>query len=190
MSRAVTLVLAGAVALTGVACAKKGEKRATAEADRIAAAQDVLVSFRQDLVAALTEGLAQGPEAAIEACRVRAPEIASAYSTDSVRVGRTSHRLRNPDNAPEPWIEPILRAYADGREKAPYRTVVLDDGSFAYVEPLYVAPMCTTCHGVDIPAPLRERIAGLYPDDRAIGFEAGDFRGLAWVTISRGNGPD
>ena len=39
---------------------------------------------------------------------LRAPEIAAGLSTDGVRVGRTSHRLRNPANAPRPWMEPVL----------------------------------------------------------------------------------
>ena len=59
-----------------------------------------LKPFKQKLMQALTDGLQQGPVAAIDKCQLEAPMIAAALSQDGIRVGRSSHRLRNPGNAP------------------------------------------------------------------------------------------
>ena len=52
--------------------------------------------------------------AAIDACRVEAPRIAERVGAAGVAAGRTSHRLRNPANAPEPWMVPPLDEFRAG----------------------------------------------------------------------------
>lgn len=148
-------------------------------------AASVLAPFKRDLMAALTEGLAKGPENALDACRVRAPELAGAASTPVIDVGRTSHKLRNPANAPHDWVKPLLDAYvANPSDRSP-RLVDLPDGHQGYVEPIIVQPMCTTCHGSEVAASVKARIDALYPADRATGFAPGDFRGLFWIEFKR-----
>jgi hypothetical protein len=61
--------------------------------------------------------------------------------------------------------------------------VELEDGRFGYVEPIRVEKVCLMCHGAEVPPPIAERIASLYPDDEATGFKEGDFRGLFWITM-------
>jgi hypothetical protein len=97
-----------------------------------------------------------------------------------VEVGRTSHRLRNPANAPRPWMEPLLAAYRAAPERAP-RAVAIGAGRVGYVEPITVKPMCLACHGSELAPGVRARLAELYPEDRATGFAVGDFRGLFWA---------
>jgi hypothetical protein len=80
-------------------------------------------------------------------------------------------------------VVPLLAAYAEGREEKPWRAVRLDDGDFGYVEPIRVGPICLRCHGGEVAPEIRERLAALYPDDQATGFEQGDFRGLFWVRM-------
>jgi hypothetical protein len=141
----------------------------------------IVAGFRAGLMDALKEGLRKGPAEAIEACRLAAPAIAASAGSPGVHVGRTSHRLRNPANAPKAWMKPLLDDYVAGRGLAGPRVVHLGDGGVGYVEPITVQPMCLTCHGPAVGAGLRERLADLYPEDRATGFAAGDFRGLFWV---------
>jgi hypothetical protein len=43
------------------------------------------------------------------------------------------------------------------------------------------------CHGPDVAPPIAGRIATLYPDDAATGFEESDFRGLFWITMPLDN---
>lgn len=141
----------------------------------------ILAPFKQDLQRALLDGLAQGPEEAIAACRVAAPEIADALSRDGVRVGRASHRLRNPSNTAPVWVTPILDRYAnDPSDRAP-RTVSLGDDRLGYVEPIVLQPLCLTCHGQNVAPAVAARIRELYPADQAVGYQAGDLRGVFWT---------
>lgn len=159
-------------------------------AGRLERGRQALAPFQAGLQAALQEGLAKGPLEAIDTCRVQAPAIARAASTnagpdvEAVEVGRTSHRLRNPSNAPRDWVRPLLDGYlAEPGNRAP-RAVDLGSGRWGYVQPILVQPQCLTCHGSAIAGPLSARIAVLYPKDRAVGFRDGDFRGLFWAEIA------
>ena len=143
----------------------------------------LLQPFKQDLMAALREGLAKGPAEAVAACQIRAPEIARALTRDGVRVGRSSHRLRNPDNAAPDWVAPILADFLAHPENQNARVSSLPDGRSGYVEPIVLQPLCATCHGAALAPALSERIKALYPEDRAIGFEVGDLRGVFWVEL-------
>jgi hypothetical protein len=147
-------------------------------------AQAELGPYKSRLVSALTMAVAESPVKAIDVCSVKAPEIAASLGSDRVRMGRTSHRLRNPNNAPEAWVEPLLADYVAHPDHRDPRAVRLDDGAIGFVEPIYVKPLCLVCHGPSIPPEVGERIAALYPDDQATGFNVGDFRGLFWVTMS------
>ncbi len=141
----------------------------------------LLEPFKRDLQQALLDGLASGPEEAVAACRIAAPEIARSLSSAGVRVGRASQRLRNRANAAPPWVEPVLEAYARDSALREARTVALEDGRSGYVEPIIVQPLCLACHGTDLAPAVAERIAALYPNDRAIGYAVGDLRGVFWV---------
>ncbi len=57
----------------------------------------------------------------------------------------------------------------------------IGDGRVGYVEPITVQPLCLGCHGSTLAPGIADELNELYPDDRATGFAAGDFRGLFWV---------
>lgn len=145
--------------------------------------QASLAPFKASLQRALKAGLADGPVAAVEACRLRAPEIAQAMSQDGHRVGRASHRLRNPDNVAPDWVAPVLARYLAEPASRKAATVRLADGRIGYVEPIVLAPLCVTCHGDGLAPELAAHIAKLYPEDQAIGFQPGDLRGVFWVEM-------
>lgn len=178
----------GIVALASAAVvlpACQPDSRSADDPQVVARAREALDPFKKQLMAALQEGLAEGPEAAIDACRVRAPQIAASLSSDAVRVGRTSHRLRNPRNAPAPWMEPLLDEFLRAAPgEIDHRVVAAGPGRVGYVEPIYLQPVCAACHGEAISASLRERIRAAYPEDRATDFAVGDFRGLFWVELA------
>jgi hypothetical protein len=177
-SRSIPLLfLAGALA---VSTASSGAAPPAARwIERGAAA---LAPFKQRLLATLRAALERGPEAAIDACRVEAPRLAAEASGSGVRVGRTSHRLRNPRNAPEPWMQPLLDAYLAGASLEP-QAVGIGPGRVGYVEPILVQPLCLVCHGETLAPEVAARLDALYPEDRARGFRAGDFRGLFWAEL-------
>jgi hypothetical protein len=165
-----------------VALAAAGAARSDAAADPAAR----LAPFKRALKQALLDGLARGPAEAVDACRVRAPALAAEASTGDVRVGRTSHRLRNPANAPPDWVAPVLAEWkVEGADRSP-RTLAIGPGRIGYVEPIAVQPLCLTCHGETLAPGVAERISALYPEDRAVGFREGDFRGLFWLEMPSG----
>lgn len=141
----------------------------------------LLAPFKHDLQQALRSGLAQGPVEAIAACRLKAPEISDALSRDGVRLGRTSLHLRNPANAGPDWVVSVLETYANNPSDRAPRNVSLQNNRSGYVEPIFVQPVCLTCHGDEMAPDVTARISELYPADRAVGYEVGDLRGVFWV---------
>jgi hypothetical protein len=152
----------------------------------MARAQANLLPFKQELKAALVGALGEGAESSIQICREQAPEIAASVGEAGVTMGRTSHQLRNPNNAPEPWMEPLLAAYVENPENAEPRAVDLGGGTFGYVEPIYVESFCLSCHGITIAPEVEAKIQELYPQDEARGFRVEDFRGMFWVKLPMG----
>ncbi len=158
------------------------------EAARLAAGRAAIAPFQAALQAALQSGLARGPLAALEVCQVEAPAIARdtavpAPAGTRVEVGRTSHRLRNPANAPRDWVRPLLGIYTQSTGTAP-RVVELGPGHWGYVEPISVQPLCLGCHGSALAEPVASRLRDLYPQDAATGFSVGEFRGLFWAEFT------
>lgn len=171
------------LALGSLSCQKAGSE---VRAEEMARAQESLLSFKQELKGALVSALGEGPEGAIQVCRDQAPAIAARLSEGGVTMGRTSHLVRNPDNAPEPWLEPLLAAYLEDPESSEPRAVDLGNGTFGYVEPIYIESFCLSCHGITVSPEVEASLRELYPQDQARGFRVGDFRGLFWVKMPRG----
>jgi len=127
-----------------------------------------------------------GPLIAIQVCRDAAPEIARQVGEEThFRIGRTSHRLRNPANRPPAWAVDQVKKIARGDPTAGRepRVFVRSDGTEGITLPITMQKMCVTCHGTNeqIPPAVGEVLAEAYPDDRAKDFEPGDLRGLIWV---------
>lgn len=178
------LLAAGAIALLGAA----PDDAATAKR-----AQEALLPLKKELMGALQAAIAEGgPVAAINVCRLKAPEIAArASAAPGIALGRTSHRLRNPDNAPEPWMKPLLERYVGKMpdEVPPHVVVHLPEGQGkGYVEPIYTAGLCLTCHGQALAPEVTAKLDELYPKDVARGFAPGEFRGLFWVKLTEPEG--
>lgn len=171
MAVSVGLALVG-FALVGVA------QEASGPASRGAA---LLAPFKTALMQELVEGLEAGPVAAIGVCRLRAPAIADGLEAMGVRVGRSSHRLRNPANRAPDWVRPLLDHYRDTPAERGPIVVPLGDGRNGYVEPIMVQPLCLACHGTTLEPSVTEALATMYPDDRASGYAVGELRGVFWV---------
>jgi hypothetical protein len=129
-----------------------------------------------------------GPAGAVTACRDEAQALTATVAQEQgIEVGRTSHRLRNPKNAPRPWVEPFLTAAA-GKKAAEVQPVVVDLGDrLGLLKPIPTAELCTTCHGAaDALSPEVIRILKEgYPEDRAVGFAPGDMRGFFWAEVRK-----
>ena len=142
-----------------------------------------LQPFKQQLMQALQQGMQEGAENAIDVCRLEAPAIAAATSGNGVQIGRSSHRVRNPNNAPTEWQQSAIDHYLASEDRQPM-LVDLGEGQMGYMEPIMTAPMCLACHGSELASGVQSALTQMYPDDQAIGFSAGDLRGIFWVTLA------
>jgi hypothetical protein len=150
-------------------------------------------AFAEDLKAELLAAIKErGAVSAIPVCSARAPEIArQASAAYELSIGRTSLRVRNPANAPDPWEARILDRFAAraeaGEDMAGMEAVEIaeKDGRphLRYMKAIPVQEVCLTCHGSAIAPAVLEQIDAFYPDDQATGFALGDLRGA--FTVSR-----
>ena len=137
------------------------------------------------LSASISEG---GPAAGIEVCSSEAPGIASAVAeANQVRIGRTSHKLRNPANSGPAWVARVVEDKSGTR-----RYFSGPDGTLAVATPIPLGQMCAQCHGpvAGISAEVKAALAKRYPQDTATGFEVGEVRGWFWVEVPRQSGSD
>ncbi len=147
----------------------------------------ILAGFKSQLQSALQAGMSEGPVEAIAVCRIQAPEIAGSLSRDGIRVGRASHRLRNPANIAPDWVKPILAGYLDAATDREPQEVTLPGNRSGYVEPIVTQPLCLNCHGKALAPAVADKLGELYPDDQAVGFAVGELRGVFWVEYPRGS---
>lgn len=145
-------------------------------------------ALKSELMAAMTAG---GPLQAIDVCHARAPAIAKEISEQQgLEVSRVSQRNRNAGNAPAAWQATVLEDFQARLESGE------DPGSltwqelaetqsgreFRFMKAIPTQPLCLACHGKAIAPPVTEKLAELYPGDKATGFEEGDLRG-AFVVV-------
>lgn len=124
---------------------------------------------------------ADGPVAAIDVCHVKAPEIAEQISLDGWHVARTSLKVRNPENTPDEWETAVLTDFAkrmeSGEDPKMLEAIQTENGEFRYMKAIPTAAVCLACHGSNIAEPIAAKIASLYPQDQATGFNEGELRG-------------
>jgi hypothetical protein len=129
----------------------------------------------------------EGVEAAVPFCHENVKKIAKSAAgerLDKYEFGRTSHKIRNASNSPQPWALKYLKDF-EGKKKdevnKDYIIHQLENGKKVYLEPLYVEAKCLMCHGKQVTQNVSEKINKLYPEDKATGFNLGEFRGFIWI---------
>jgi hypothetical protein len=171
------------------------------ESDRVRAiakpvAQTLLTTIREELTHALAKG---GPAGAISVCQIQAPALTSEVRDRARPAGtifllkRTSNLVRNPADAPDPVERQALQIYLEAEarhESLPpdllQKVVTEGKTTYRYYQPIRVAALCLSCHGD--PATLSSGVKTLlrerYPQDQAVGYKDGDFRGLVVVGLT------
>ena len=155
--------------------------------EQVAASRATVKEFLASLKAELQKGMQDGgPVNALSVCNMTAPGIANTYSVrKGWSVGRTSLKVRNPDNAPDIWEQAVLQEFERRKHAGEdpgtieYYEKVEQDGEpvFRYMKAIPTAELCVVCHGTDIDPLVDARIRELYPADQARGFRPGDIRG-------------
>jgi hypothetical protein len=148
-----------------------------AEKSRLLAAKEKLFTRLSDRL--MTAMSTSGPAAAIEVCQVEAKSIAIEVGKEAnVRIGRTGVRLRNVSNQPPSWAQKLV---ADRTDTAVFAK--LSNERAVALLPIKLQAQCLMCHGPsEVLSPdVTEKLAKLYPQDRATGFSEGELRGWFWV---------
>jgi hypothetical protein len=181
--------VAGLLAFAVILPAHAGELEQRAAASQ-AAIQGFASALQSELVSAMQQG---GPVEAISVCNQRAPEIASGISEETGwSVGRTSLKLRNPDNAPDDWERAVLEDFdtrlAAGTPAAEltHHEVVTDGDEtvFRFMRAIPTGGVCLACHGSPLGGEIQHALERLYPNDQATGYVEGQVRG-AFTIIQR-----
>ena len=156
----------------------------------------VIQEFAQQLQGALGKAMREeGPVKAIEVCNQAAPAIAQAEAQKhGWGVGRTSLKLRNPDNAPDAWERAVLQqfeqraAQGESPQGMAHFEVVEQNGRqvFRFMSAIGMPPMeqmpCLMCHGTEIRPDISAKLDRLYPNDQARGYRPGMIRGAFTIT--------
>ncbi len=157
-----------------------------AEAVALAKASEGIKAFGGALKSKLLEEVGKGDAVvAASVCAQDAPAIAARVALDKgVIVGRSSSKLRNPENAGPDWVQAWL---ADNQaEVRPAGLSEVVDGEARVLKPLYIEGPCLTCHGPaeSLSDPARAFLSERYPDDQATGYSMGELRGAIWATAA------
>jgi hypothetical protein len=140
--------------------------------------------------ALMTTIASKGLPAAVSYCNEQALPITNYYASAGISIQRVAAKYRNANNQLDSLDKIQWNKYeqlkASGDTLSP-AVVELND-AFVYYKPIMLQPMCTSCHGeknTAIPPMLQATIDSLYPQDKAVGFAAGDLRGMWKIRFSK-----
>ena len=188
--------LAGIVILAG--CKVKNEvnlkptdKKKIVEIGELTANR-LLMTLKGELVKTLKDD----PSKAIDVCSQKAIPLTKKVEEEvdhGIKIKRTSFKYRNPSNAPDTYEKEALKYFEENlKEKGSLpkyyiQKVKEEDGKvyYRYYKPLKVKAVCLTCHGEKkyIDENIYKKIKSIYPNDKAINYKVGDFRGVIRVSI-------
>jgi hypothetical protein len=197
------LITAGMVLLA--ACSNDGGSSDASDTARALAAEDSAYAVEQGgaIAGAIASGLVQrlqaelataGAAGAVDFCARAALILTDSLVAEQpvgTAVRRTATRIRNPSNAPDD-LEAVALAWFDSVHAmtgAVPQYLVQDAGAgeVRLYRPLMIQPFCTQCHGSpsDLAPGVQAILDERYPDDRAIGYQDGDLRGVIRVSLPR-----
>lgn len=182
------------LALSGLFCSAPALAAEDDLAALTAEAAGIVGAFSDELRGELMTAMkAGGPVNAISVCNEKAPAIAAAHEAASGwSVARSSHKLRNPDNAADAYTAAaiadfVAREAAGEPAKSLSRAEIVEEGGqkvFRFVKAIPTGQPCLNCHGGDEVKPeVVAKLAEFYPDDAARGFGVDQMRGV--FTLSK-----
>ncbi len=145
------------------------------------------------LASSLKQALEEGGVAnAIGYCSVAAQVISDSLSLlHDAEIRRVTLRPRNPKNAPTKDEKLVLHDYQSKKDTGAKLLAQVLDGderTVSYYAPILISDFCLKCHG-KIGNDIREddyaEIIKRYPEDQAIGYAAGDLRGVWHIKLEK-----
>ncbi|MFK7933715.1 MAG: DUF3365 domain-containing protein [Saprospiraceae bacterium] len=144
------------------------------------------VALSQELKTAYQQG---GMENAVQYCNIHAlPITDSLAQANKVQIKRVSDRVRNPQNIANVNEKELILNYKKQLEQNEQlkAQILTNDDNTVYYQPILLNEFCLNCHGTlgkELDSLKYQTIKSLYPEDRAIGYQAGDLRGMWKVTF-------
>jgi hypothetical protein len=151
-------------------------------------AKETTAAFGAALKAELVTAMQSGDAlSAIDVCHTKAPQIAAAVALDNgMEISRVSLKNRNRNNAANDWQIDVLKSFEtrlqSGENAQSLTWNEIRDGEFRFMKAIPTGGLCLQCHGQAITPAVAEKIAELYPQDRATGYTEGEIRGAFVVT--------
>ncbi len=186
------------VILLLIGCAQQQESTTdTAVREDLPAVKQKGMEITKEAFGTLSSNLQQamsdgGVSHALKFCNVNAIPLTDSLSEQAgIDIRRASHLPRNPLNEADSLEMESIREYLAKIEnnKAPEPLTYRSGNAFIYHAPIRINNgLCLNCHGQpgsDITEENLALINNLYSEDRAIGFEMGDLRGIWSIRIPK-----
>jgi len=152
------------------------------------------MALMKNLKSHLMEAMEAGePAEALEFCATQAialTEEVQATLKPDVTIKRTSFRFRNPANAPDSLEEVALNYFEATKQKEDvlpenYIQTVANKNEYRYYKPMKMAALCLNCHGKtdQLDEAVQTSLQQNYPEDLAVDYQVGEFRGVIRVSI-------
>lgn len=135
----------------------------------------------------------KGPLAAINICAEKAYSITKSVENsigNGIELKRTTFKYRDPLDKPDKYEKEALEYFENalkqtGKLPKYYIQKVHINGKtyYKYYKPLRISKACLMCHGSNVNPKISEKIHENYPNDKAMGYKLGDFRGVVVATI-------
>jgi hypothetical protein len=156
--------------------------------ERVRKARELVQAFHERFKAALHASLkTDGIAGSVAPYQSFVAELLTTLSEESqFEIGRTSTRLRNPDNGSDAWelaglerFAADIKAGADPMKLERFEVTRTREGQnlFRYMSPIMMRDSCLGCHGTEVKADVKSEISKIYSDDKALGYSLGDMRG-------------
>lgn len=122
----------------------------------------------------------------VKGCESIAQNMLIQNGTGGWDLERTSLNFRNPDNKPDSWeanqLKQFQKAFENGKPISQMSVERLTSVGpkkvvYKYMKAIEAEPVCLNCHGSNMLDTVNENLAIHYPNDKAVGYKAGDLMG-------------
>ncbi len=180
------LLLANLFIFTSFAYSETNEKNVKIKSIGEYYSKLLLSNLKKELKNAIKQG---GVINAISVCSKKALKITENIpkKCEGIKIKRTTFKYRNPKNKPTDYEKEALNYFISHKKERFYIQKIKINNKiyYNYYKKLTVVGICLKCHGniKRMNKRLIKKLKELYPNDKAVNYKAGDFRGVIEVSI-------
>jgi hypothetical protein len=132
----------------------------------------------------------KGTLEAVKFCNKKAYPITDSLAVaQNALIKRVSDKPRNPENQANAKELEIIAQFkkAIANQEAYQPVTEVENGEVKFYAPITTNSMCLQCHGPkkDIKPQVFKALANLYPEDKALGYDVNEVRGIWSITYRR-----